>query len=128
MAIRCIVVTPERTELDREVDQLVLPMYDGELGVMKGRAPLIGRLGFGQLRFSDDVSDRYFIDGGFVQVENDVVSILTARAVKTDKLKADEIREELTKALEMPATSPAAQKLKADAVNRARGMLRTARR
>ncbi len=128
MAIRCIVVTPERTELDREVDQLVLPMYDGEMGVLKGRAPLIGRLGFGQLRFSSDESDRYFIDGGFVQVENDVVSILTARAVKTDKLKADEIREELTKALAMPSSSPAAQKLKADALNRARGMLRTARR
>ncbi len=128
MAIRCIVVTPERTELDREVDQLVLPMYDGELGILKGRAPLIGRLGFGQLRLSNDANDRYFIDGGFVQVENDVVSILTARAVKPDKLNADEIREELTKALDMPSGSPAAQKLKADAVNRARGMLRTARR
>ncbi len=72
-------------------------MYDGELGILKGRAPLIGRLGFGQLRLSNDANDRYFIDGGFVQVENDVVSILTARAVKPDKLNADEIREELTK-------------------------------
>ena len=42
MALRCVVVTPERTELDREADYISLPMFDGELGVLKGRAPLIG--------------------------------------------------------------------------------------
>ena len=36
MALRCIVVTPERTELDREAEFISLPMYDGELGVLKG--------------------------------------------------------------------------------------------
>ena len=50
MALRCIVVTPERTEIDREAEFISLPMYDGELGVLKGRAPMIGRLGFGTLR------------------------------------------------------------------------------
>ena len=34
MAIRCVVVTPERTELDREAESVVLPMFDGELGVL----------------------------------------------------------------------------------------------
>ena len=44
MTLRCVVVTPERTELDREAEYVSLPMFDGELGVMSGRAPLIGRL------------------------------------------------------------------------------------
>ena len=48
--IQCVVVTPERALLDERVDAVVLPMYDGELGVLPGRAPLIGRLGFGELR------------------------------------------------------------------------------
>ena len=46
MALRCVVVTPERTELDREAEYVSLPMFDGELGVLKGRAPMIGRLGY----------------------------------------------------------------------------------
>ena len=46
----CIVVTPERTVVDHPAQFVVLPLYDGELGVAPGRAPLIGRLGYGELR------------------------------------------------------------------------------
>ena len=42
MAFQCVVVTPERGLLDQAADFVVLPMYDGELGVLPGRAPLIG--------------------------------------------------------------------------------------
>jgi len=129
MAIRCIVVTPERTELDRDVTQLTLPMYDGELGVQKGRAAMIGRLGFGSLKFPGDSGlAPLFIDGGFVQVENDTVSILTARAMPLGSLDVEDAKQKLTEALEMPSMTAPAQKLRADAVNRARGLLRTARR
>ncbi len=129
MPIRCIVVTPERTELDRTVDSLTLPMYDGELGVLKGRAAMIGRLGYGMLKYNGDSGpERLYIDGGFAQVENDVVSVLTARAIKLESMNVDEAKAALTAALEMPGTTPALQKLRADALNRARGMLRTARR
>ena len=44
--LQCVVVTPERTLFDELVDFVALPLYDGELGVMPGRTPLIGRLGF----------------------------------------------------------------------------------
>jgi F-type H+-transporting ATPase subunit epsilon len=129
MPIKCIVVTPERTEVDRTVDELTLPMFDGELGVQKGRAALIGRLGYGPLKLKvAGASERFFIDGGFVQVENDVVSILTARAIKVESMNVDDAKKNLDEALDMPSSSLATQKLRADAVNRARGMLRTARR
>jgi F-type H+-transporting ATPase subunit epsilon len=129
MPIRCIVVTPERTELDRTVEQLTLPMYDGELGVQKGRAAMIGRLGYGSLRFEGESGpERYFIDGGFAQVENDVVSVLTARAIKVEAMNVEEAKTALTEALEMPGSTSATQKIRSDALNRARGMLRTARR
>ena len=48
--LQCVVVTPERTLFDELVDFVALPLYDGELGVLPGRAPLIGRLGYGELR------------------------------------------------------------------------------
>ena len=41
MAIRCVVVTPERTELDQDADFVALPMFDGELGVLQGRAQIL---------------------------------------------------------------------------------------
>ncbi len=41
--LQCIVVTPEATVLDEMVDFVALPLYDGEIGIAPGRAPLIGR-------------------------------------------------------------------------------------
>ena len=48
--LECVVVTPERTLFDELVEFVALPLYDGELGVLPGRTPLIGRLGYGELR------------------------------------------------------------------------------
>lgn len=129
MTIRCVVVTPERTEVDRVVDSLVLPMYDGELGVWRGRAPLIGRLGYGEMRLTTaDKTESFFIDGGFAQVENDVVSVLTARAVPAEAIDLETAKGELNQVLESPATVPEQQAIKAAALMRARGKLRTALR
>src|SRR4051794_4089614 len=80
--LQCVVVTPERTLFDAVVDFVALPLFDGELGILPGRTPLIGRLGYGELRTrSDGATDRYFVDGGFAQVRDDVVTILTNRAI-----------------------------------------------
>ena len=128
MTVRCIVVTPERTEIDREAEFVALPMYDGELGVQTGRAPLIGRLGFGTLRLQTAAGpERYFVDGGFAQVENNVVSVLTARAIAVDLLDSDEARSALEEAMAMPGETPQQSQLKDTAVNRARGQLRASR-
>ncbi len=128
MSIRCVVVTPERTELDREADFVALPMYDGELGVQTGRAPMIGRLGYGVLRLqTNEGAKRYFVDGGFAQVEADVVSVLTGRAIAVDSLSADEAAKSLGDALDLPSNTPELAKIKDTAVHRARGQWRAAR-
>ncbi len=128
MAIRCIVVTPERTELDREAEFVALPMADGELGVLGGRAPMIGRLGYGVLRLQTAAGpERFFVDGGFAQVEEDTVSVLTARAIRVDLLDGDDAQSSLEEALDMPAGTPEQAQLKNAAVARARGMVRAAR-
>jgi F-type H+-transporting ATPase subunit epsilon len=129
MSIRCVVVTPERTELDRVVDSIVLPMYDGELGIKRGRAAMIGRLGYGQMRLqTDSGTETFFIDGGFAQVEKDVVSVLTSRALPGKSLNVGTAETELSTALSSPASTPQQQQIKAAAVMRARGLLRTAAR
>src|SRR6476620_11045769 len=76
-AVRCVVVTPEKAVLDQIAEMVILPMFDGELGVLPGRAALIGRLGAGELRLkSASGVTRFFVESGFVQVHNNVVSVL----------------------------------------------------
>src|SRR5437763_10679359 len=83
--LHCVVVTPERTLFDEAVDSVILPLFDGELGVLPGRSPLIGRLGFGELRTrTGGAVRRYFVDGGFAQVRDDVVTVLTNRAIPAE--------------------------------------------
>ena len=48
--LRCIVVTPEETVLEGEASFVALPLFDGEIGIARGHSPMIGRLGFGEMR------------------------------------------------------------------------------
>jgi F-type H+-transporting ATPase subunit epsilon len=121
-ALRCVVVTPERALLDQEADFVALPMFDGELGVLPGRAPLIGRLGYGELRVrKGQETRRYFVDGGFVEVRDNAVSVLTARALKPEEINVEAARQALSSA--EPAATPAAQEARLKAQERARAQL-----
>ncbi|MGF1580103.1 MAG: ATP synthase F1 subunit epsilon [Gemmataceae bacterium] len=101
--IRCVVVTPETSVLDETVDFVAIPMFDGELGVAPGRTPLIGRVGYGELRTrTGDSVNRYYIDGGFVEIRDNVVTVLTQRALFGTDISADVIAN-----AEAEATQPA---------------------
>lgn len=98
--LRCIVVTPEETVLDATADFIAIPLFDGELGIGKGHSPMIGRLGYGELRLrtgSDSV--RYYVDGGFVQVVDNLVSVLTNRSLKASSVDTLAASEQLAEAL-----------------------------
>src|SRR4051794_41961875 len=85
--LQCVVVTPERKLIDEVVEFVALPLYDGEVGILPGRTPLIGRLGYGELRTRiGGGTRRYFVEGGFAQVPDDVVTVLTNRAIPADRV------------------------------------------
>ena len=126
--LQCVVVTPERALLDETVDFVALPMYDGELGVLPGRAPLIGRLGYGELRIRHgDATRRFYVDGGFAQVRGNVVTVLTPRALRAEEIDPAAAAQALDAARE-PAATPEGQANQAKAQERARAQLRLARR
>lgn len=127
-AIQCIVVTPERTWLDELVDSVVLPAYDGEIGILHGHTPLIARLGYGELRTrSGDSVQRYFVDGGFAQVRDDVVTVLTHRAIPAAQIDPAAAARELEQVESRRAVSDHDFADRQRAVARARGMIRVAR-
>src|SRR6266404_572114 len=109
-SLRCVVVTPERALLDESADFVALPMYDGELGVLPGRAPLIGRLGCGELRIRrGGAVECYYVDGGFAQIRANVVTVLTGRALKPSEINAAAAQQALETANHAPAATPEAQ-------------------
>jgi F-type H+-transporting ATPase subunit epsilon len=104
--LKCVVVSPERALLDTTAEFVAIPMYDGELGVLPGRAALIGRLGFGELRIrKEGKTQRLFVDGGFAQVRDNVVTVLTSRAQKPEEIKPDAVRQALAKSIEALKTA-----------------------
>jgi len=126
-AVQCVVVTPERAVVDETVEFVALPMYDGELGVAPGRAALIGRLGYGELRTrSGTTVHRYFVDGGFAQVRDNVVTVLTPRAMKAEEIDVAKATQELEAARAPAAGERQAEQLKAQ--ERARAQIHVAQK
>ena len=125
--LRCVVVTPERQVLDEKADYVALPMYDGELGVLPGRAPLIGRLGFGELRLrKGERVQRYYVDGGFTQVRANTVTVLTDQAKKPEEINVTELTDLLAVVPATIAATPEEQESRLQAADRARAQLRVA--
>jgi len=126
--LHCIVVTPEKAELEQKADFVALPLYDGEIGFAPGRAPLIGRLGFGEMRVRVGSSvSRYYVDGGFVQLSGNVVSVLTNRAIPAANVNLRAAEDQLTSALKLPISTPEQLQIRDRLIAQARGQLRVGR-
>lgn len=80
--IHVSVITPEAQVLDTNARQVIIPAHDGLIGVLHNRAPLLCELGRGTLRIDDtDGTQRTVeIEGGFAQVLNNDVIVLTEKA------------------------------------------------
>jgi len=125
--MQCVLVTPEATLLEAEADFVALTLFDGELGIAPGHAPLIGRLGCGEMRIRQgDKQQRFYIEGGFVEVCDDVVSVLTGRAVAAEKIDRAEAERLLDEARRMSPRTPEQFAQRDRAAAQARALLRTA--
>ncbi len=118
--LNCIVVTPEETALEQSCVFVAVPLFDGEKGVAYNHAPMIGRMGCGELRLrtSDNQVARYYVDGGFVQIVDNTVSIMTNRAIPAAKLDAATARNLLSEASSRKATTDDTWEAKNKAVTR----------
>jgi F-type H+-transporting ATPase subunit epsilon len=103
--IRLEIVTPEKLVYRDDVDTVVLPGSEGELGILPHHTPLISTLGMGELRIrKGDLEEVYAVIGGFVQVRPDKVVVLAETAdlaSDIDLEKAHEARQSAERALEI---------------------------
>ncbi len=125
--LQCSIVTPEATVLETDAAFVALPLYDGEIGIAPGHSPFIGRVGYGELRVVEGgVTKRYYVDAGFVQVADNVVSVLTNSAIPADQLKSADARDQLAAARAKVANSPELMSIRDKAQLQARAQLRLA--
>src|SRR5881275_426844 len=123
--ITCTVVTPEQTALEAKAEFIALPLFDGEIGIAANHSPLIGRLGYGEMRIkSGGQTTVYYLDGGFVQVADNVVAVLTNRAIPAKSVDAAAAEAQLQTALQKTANSPETFEIRERQIAQARAQIR----
>lgn len=99
----CSVITPERAVLEADATFVAFPAHDGEVGILKHRAPLLYKLGTGELRVvTAEGTQRLFVDGGFAQMVDDRLTILTEQAKRLDEIDRAAAQQALAEARTMP--------------------------
>ncbi|MBM4001994.1 MAG: ATP synthase F1 subunit epsilon [Planctomycetes bacterium] len=127
--LSCIVVTPENVALETEADFVALPLFDGEIGIAPDHSPMIGRLGYGEMRIRNAGNEsRFYVDGGFVQVANNVVSVLTGRALASKSVDPTAAQKSLDSALKKPIHTAELLAIRDREIQQARAQMRVASR
>ncbi len=92
----CQLITPEAAMVDVHADQVVFTAHDGEVGILLNRAPLLCKLGIGEMRVTTEQgTQRFYVDGGFAHVIDNEVTILTERALAAEDIDPAEAEREL---------------------------------
>ncbi len=76
------VVSPERVLFEGDAKSVIVPAYDGLMGILPRHAPLVALLGKGVLKVrAAQAEQRFTLAGGFVQVKDDVVRVVAEQAL-----------------------------------------------
>jgi F-type H+-transporting ATPase subunit epsilon len=84
--MKASVISPERVVFEGEVSSVVAPAFDGEVGILPRHAPMVTLLGRGVLRLESvgpgegAGTRRFNVQGGFLQVADNVVRLVTESA------------------------------------------------
>lgn len=132
MPLHLEIVTPERLAYEGEVDGVVCPGIEGELGILPHHAPLLTTLGLGELRIRTRGQEEFFaIAGGFLQVRPDRVVVMAETADLASEIDlevAERARKDAERAMAEGFTEPADMARARAAMERALLRIRVAER
>ncbi len=99
MPLKLEIVSPERMVYNDEVDMVIVPGRNGQLGILPHHTPLISSLGVGELRIKKSGSEEsMLISGGFVEVRPDKVIVMADLAEHSDEIDEAKAVEARTRA------------------------------
>lgn len=79
--LKVSVISPEATLFEGDAPSVTAPAFDGEVGILPSHAPMVTTLGKGVLTLGN-ASSRFQVEGGFLQVVDNVVRVVTEKATK----------------------------------------------
>lgn len=96
MSLHVNIIAPDRNVWDSNAEEVILPSSTGQLGILKGHAPLLTALYIGVMRVRVDKDwIPVVLMGGFAEVENDELTILVNGAEEGSKIDKDEAQKSL---------------------------------
>lgn len=134
-SFRCRLITPVAQVLDEQAVSAVIPAWDGLMGVLPNRAPIVAKLGLGELSIKFADSDKgkggsrsFLVEDGFLQMVDNKLTILAAKAIPTESISESDAQAELREASARRADKPGdAQRITADKA-RAQAKIRLAQK
>ena len=97
--MRLDIVTPEKKAFSDEIDSVVVPGAEGEMGILKSHAPIVTTLQPGELRYMKNGEETSLAIGtGIVEVSNDRVSVLTDMALGVSEIDEDAVEKAIERA------------------------------
>jgi F-type H+-transporting ATPase subunit epsilon/F-type H+-transporting ATPase subunit delta len=95
------IVNPEKSFLSREdATEVVVPAFEGEMGILKDHISIISFLKPGLLKVIDAaaVEETYYVEDGIIEFKNNCLSILTSNIFDIKKIDKNKVRDILTEA------------------------------
>lgn len=97
--LHLILVAHDRQLLDVECDEVMVPGSEGALGILPGHTPLMATLKVGEVMYRQGKIEHYVaLSEGFVEVTDDMVTVLTESAALPEEIDLDAARREATEA------------------------------
>ena len=97
--LRLQIITPQRPVLDKQVDFVALPAFNGEMGVLPGHIQYVAKLNYGVLRYKDGANEGAFaVMGGLAEIEHNNVAVFAEDAALEDEIDVEEEKQRLAKA------------------------------
>ena len=92
------IISPDRSILKTETSEVIIPSYEGEMGILKDHIPLLTFLRPGILRLIDDKDRRFFVAEGTVEFSNNNLLILTSSAKEISEIDKDSLNSLINEA------------------------------
>ena len=87
------IISPDRSIIKSETSEVILPSYEGEMGILKDHIPLITFLRPGIIRIINDAEKKFFVEEGTVEFSNNELMILSSTVKELAKINSDKIND-----------------------------------
>ena len=92
------IISPDRTILKIETNEVIIPAFEGEIGILKDHVPLITFLRPGLIKTKENSENSFFVENGTVEFSNNNLLILTSTAIELSKLDKNIIEKMIKEA------------------------------